>query len=88
MYITGDKYEGEWRNDYANGQGKLTLVTGLVYEGDWQDSRVRHCAIILTLDDQFINFLDSSMAKARSGILTAPNTSECSLQVRVMEEVK
>lgn len=39
-YSTGDKYEGEWRNDYANGLGKLTLVTGLIYDGDWQDSKV------------------------------------------------
>jgi hypothetical protein len=40
-YACGDKYDGEWRNDFPNGKGILTLVNGLKYEGDWENGKVR-----------------------------------------------
>jgi hypothetical protein len=39
-YACGDKYDGEWRNDFPNGKGTLTLVNGLKYEGDWENGKV------------------------------------------------
>jgi hypothetical protein len=33
MWPDGSKYEGQWQNDKANGQGKLVHADGDVYEG-------------------------------------------------------
>jgi hypothetical protein len=33
---TGDKYEGEFRNGKANGQGKFTFSNGDIYEGGFK----------------------------------------------------
>lgn len=35
----GSKYEGYWRNDKANGKGRLIHADGDVYEGNWIDDK-------------------------------------------------
>jgi len=35
----GSKYEGMWRNDKANGRGRMTHSNGDVYEGEWKDDK-------------------------------------------------
>lgn len=39
MSVDGDVYEGEWRNDKANGKGMLINSDGIVYEGEWKDDK-------------------------------------------------
>jgi hypothetical protein len=34
-YAGGDKYEGEWKNNYRHGQGTYTYANGENYVGDW-----------------------------------------------------
>ena len=34
-YAGGDKYEGEWKDDYRHGQGTYTYANGENYVGDW-----------------------------------------------------
>ena len=33
IHSNGDIYNGEWRNDKANGNGKFIHANGAVYEG-------------------------------------------------------
>ena len=35
------KYEGEWRENKANGRGKFWHADGDIYEGEWEDD-VKH----------------------------------------------
>ena len=35
-WAEGGYYVGEWRNDMADGKGKLVHMDGDVYEGDWK----------------------------------------------------
>jgi hypothetical protein len=35
----GSKYEGMWRNDKANGKGRMTHANGDTYTGQWKDDR-------------------------------------------------
>ena len=38
IYFTnGDIYEGDWKDDKANGKGKFIWKSGNIYEGDWKD---------------------------------------------------
>lgn len=37
--MDGSRYEGEWRDDRANGYGKLYHADGDIYEGSWKDDR-------------------------------------------------
>ena len=37
MYYTGDKYDGELKNNMINGKGKLEYSNGDVYDGDWRN---------------------------------------------------
>lgn len=39
MWSDNSCYEGYWRNDKANGRGKLVHADGDVYEGDWKDDK-------------------------------------------------
>ena len=34
MHADGDVYDGEWKNDKANGKGTYVHVNGSKYEGD------------------------------------------------------
>ena len=33
------KYEGEWKNDMFNGEGRLVFEDGGIYEGEWKNDR-------------------------------------------------
>ena len=37
VFRNGDRYEGEWSNDKANGKGRYEHQDGDVYEGFWKD---------------------------------------------------
>ncbi len=39
VWPDGAKYEGEWRNNKANGKGKFWHADGDVYEGEWKDDK-------------------------------------------------
>ena len=38
MYVNGDKYEGEWKQDLRWGWGKQTYTDGDLYEGEWKNN--------------------------------------------------
>ena len=38
-FADGSKYEGEWKDNQPNGQGKLTLADGGKYAGKWKDDQ-------------------------------------------------
>lgn len=35
IHSNGEIYEGQWKNDKANGFGKYKHSDGAIYEGDW-----------------------------------------------------
>ena len=39
LWQDGSKYEGYWRNNMANGQGRLVHCNGDIYEGHWKDDK-------------------------------------------------
>ena len=39
LWPDGSRYEGAWKNDKANGNGKLIHADGDVYEGDWMNDK-------------------------------------------------
>ena len=39
-YSNGDKYEGEWKIGFRNGEGTITSASGNVYIGDWKDDKM------------------------------------------------
>jgi hypothetical protein len=39
IYSNGDKYEGFWQKDMANGYGRFILADGDVFEGNWVDDK-------------------------------------------------
>ena len=39
LWPDGSRYEGMWRNDKANGQGKLVHADGDIYEGQWVNDK-------------------------------------------------
>ena len=36
-YPNGDRFEGEFKDNNANGKGTLTTADGKKYEGEWKD---------------------------------------------------
>lgn len=38
-WADGSLYEGYWKNDKANGRGRLIHADGDVYEGEWKDDK-------------------------------------------------
>ena len=36
-YVDGDVFDGEWRDDKANGYGVYMYVNGVKYEGYWKE---------------------------------------------------
>ena len=36
-HVDGDVFDGQWKNDKANGYGVYTHVNGAKYEGMWKD---------------------------------------------------
>ena len=39
VWPDGGKYEGEWRDNRANGKGQFWHADGDVYEGNWRDDK-------------------------------------------------
>jgi len=39
IHADGDIYEGEWRDDKANGKGNYMHANGAKYQGDWKDDK-------------------------------------------------
>lgn len=39
IHADGDVYEGEWKDDKANGHGIYTHAEGSRYEGQWLDDK-------------------------------------------------
>ena len=35
IHSDGDLYEGQWKDDKADGKGKYIHADGSIYEGDW-----------------------------------------------------
>ena len=35
IWLDGSRYEGYWKNNKANGHGRLIHADGDVYEGEW-----------------------------------------------------
>ena len=44
------KYEGDWKNDRANGKGKLIHANGDIYEGEWSDDKAHGYGVLLKSD--------------------------------------
>lgn len=38
-YVNGEKYEGQWKNNFAHGHGSITFAGGDKYVGDWVDGK-------------------------------------------------
>ena len=38
IYADGSKYEGNWKNDMRDGQGKYISETGVINRGNWLDN--------------------------------------------------
>ena len=34
-YLSGDEYEGNWKNDMKNGRGVMKYADGYTYKGNW-----------------------------------------------------
>lgn len=43
-------YEGEWRNDKANGKGRLIHSDGDVFEGDWFNDKAEGFGLYTHMD--------------------------------------
>ena len=39
QYVNGERYEGYWKDDKADGKGTLTYIHGDKYVGDWQAAK-------------------------------------------------
>lgn len=39
IWLDGSRYEGYWKNNKANGLGRLIHADGDIYEGDWKDDK-------------------------------------------------
>ena len=40
-FPNGDVYDGEWKDDKKQGQGKYTWASGDIYDGDWLDDKMQ-----------------------------------------------
>ncbi len=38
MYVNGERYEGQWKDDKAHGKGTLTYIHGDRYVGEWAEA--------------------------------------------------
>jgi hypothetical protein len=37
MFVNGNRFEGEWKNDMLNGNIKEITKDGHIYEANWKD---------------------------------------------------
>ena len=79
FHADGDVYEGEWKDDKANGKGTYTHANGARYQGDWRDDK-QHGFGIETWPDGAIYegqyFEGKKMARASSHLPIAQSTME------------
>ena len=47
VWPDGARYEGEWRNNQANGFGKFWHADGDIYEGEWKDDKANGKGVYL-----------------------------------------
>jgi hypothetical protein len=45
VWPDGARYEGEWRENRAHGQGKFTHVDGDVYDGYWANDKANGAGV-------------------------------------------
>lgn len=38
-FPSGEKYEGQYKQDLRHGKGKYTYKNGATYDGDWRSNR-------------------------------------------------
>ena len=50
MWQDGAKYEGYWKNDMANGRGRLIHADGDVYEGFWVNDKAHGKGTYIHMD--------------------------------------
>ena len=46
----GSKYEGDWKNDKANGKGRYVHANGSVYTGNWKDNQAHGLGVLACKD--------------------------------------
>ena len=50
IWSDGSKYEGWWRDNKANGRGRLIHADGDVFEGEWKDDKAHGYGVYSHLD--------------------------------------
>lgn len=50
VWQDGSRYEGYWKNNKANGFGRLIHADGDVYEGEWRDDKAHGKGIYTHVD--------------------------------------
>lgn len=50
IWTDGSKYEGQWRNDMANGRGRLIHSDGDVYIGEWLNDKAHGYGVYTHMD--------------------------------------
>ena len=39
LYNNKDKYEGDWKNNFRHGKGKIVYANGDIYDGEWANDK-------------------------------------------------
>lgn len=39
IYVSGNRYEGEWKNDMKHGKGTTYYASGNRYEANWKNNK-------------------------------------------------
>ena len=47
----GSKYEGTWRNDKANGKGRMTHANGDIYDGCWENDKANGYGVFIDINN-------------------------------------
>lgn len=77
MWSDNSCYEGYWRNDKANGHGKLVHADGDVYEGDWKDDKAHGRGVYIHQDGARYEgdwLEDKQHGKGKSGLMIGMET--------------
>ena len=40
FYKTGDKYDGEWKDDKKSGEGVVIYFNGDIFRGNWEEDTI------------------------------------------------
>ena len=46
-WLSGDRYEGNWKDDAPNGKGTYTWANGSGYQGEWRDGKKQGKAVYI-----------------------------------------